>query len=251
MAFFVKIMIKFKKHYNLILIFTMIGVFLCQDAAYPKDTLRLQIGTQGVLQRIKEITTTLGPMNIEIVPPEQYAEYEILLRKISSGLKDIFTYNTYRSFEIIANSVGVAMLNPEDSKILALFVVKNSKEEIVGAKVVLKPRYYSIIRSKAVSGGQDAVRHSYQGNHIGRGLRKAAIEWVMQQGYPTYVESIRDQNTISIRSFKNACTELGLRYRYISRISSSDWVSPSHYVVDLEERHELPDVITSDANNSL
>ena len=197
---------KINRIVNIGLICMVIGGLVCQNLY----ALRVPIGQK--YPYVRKVMTKLGEVNIELVSPDQYAEYAELLREIAEESK----FPNNEPFLSIVRNLREASLHPQKSKILVLFVATDLSGEILGIRMLLKSDYMEDLKLKSIC-GRDVVREKYRNKGIGASLRKAVFEWMIEKKYKNYLAIIEENNRASYENLMKLCRELGLSVQFISQ----------------------------------
>jgi len=238
---FVVFMTGFKKVYNFIaLILTPIQVFFYLGIAYPSEyTLRVPLGQYS--HRIVKVIDTQVKVGIKFVPQGDFIKYADMLIKMSrdekSAREEFAIEDDFPAWLCftMAGEIRNAGLYPGKSEILALFVVTDEKDNLIGAKIVKKPHYIKDINERAVD-GMDIVSFRYRRKGIGTMLRKAAFEWMVKQGYDKYVALIRKKDSPSFNNLKKIADEAGFIIKTNPKVFKKPWGPSRYYTIRLRDK---------------
>ncbi len=113
-------------------------------------------------------------------------------------------------------------------RVLAVFLVRDAANEIIGITLLQNPVYISDIQCEAAQ-GIDAVSTNHQRQGIGKALRKTALSWMRKQGHFWYVARIGNANTPSVENLNQVVISIGARMTpLIGKDPSETW-----HLVDL------------------
>jgi len=101
--------------------------------------------------------------------------------------------------------------------ILALFLMRDDKGRLVGARLLHTPGYINELEMDGVR-GVDFVRAPYQGQGLGTELRVKAFEWMKQRSHWRYIALLANENFASIDSMVKACLQVGSTVHLESRM---------------------------------
>jgi len=177
---------------------------------------------------------------IEKADPADYPrlakEFLKIYREEMSSFRDSTDINGAFGIDIF-NGLYVSLIEkPEYKNILALFVIRDKNNQIIGARLFFKPSTMPSGESELVT-GMDAIRYKYQNMGLGTQERVIIFRWLREQGYDRLAVRIYSNNERSLASLRKVSLELN------AAISAT--IDPELYIL------ELPDYAPEAINSSL
>ena len=246
-------MINFRKVFTIKTFSLSVCVLLLYEtAAFAEpvlNILRVPIGEKATYTRVKDglasnetvkvtgdfipqkITDKFGnTYYIEKVDPADCRRFAKEFLKIyweeTGSPRDTENINSTFSIAIFHKLYADLTENSEYKTIMALFLLKDENNAIIGSRLFYKPKVVLGVESEIVT-GMDVIRFKYQNRRLGTQLRRIAFGWLKEKGYDRYAIRISHKNERSMESLKRVASELN------AAVSAT--IDPELYILELPD----------------